>query len=133
MIADTLAHLTAPDTPRRSVEIIVVDDGSTDDTHSTALKLAASFPKHIEMRAIRLKKNRGKGGGVQIGLLGSRGKRVLMVDADGASKFSDLEMLWKEMDTLENVYASSIAIGSRAHLVGTEAVVKVCSATQTLE
>jgi dolichyl-phosphate beta-glucosyltransferase len=47
-----------------------------------------------------------------------------MVDADGASRFEDLELLWKEMDDIE-VDGQAIAVGSRAHLVGTDAVVKV--------
>lgn len=131
MLTDTLAHLNNPKAPHRTVEIIVVDDGSTDDTTSIALQFAsASFfteGRKIDFRSVRLRRNRGKGGSVQAGLLGARGKRVLMVDADGASKFSDVELLWKELDRLEESgHKAAIAIGSRAHLVGTEAVVKVC-------
>ena len=49
-----------------------------------------------------------------------------MVDADGASRFEDLELLWKALDELStDKDAASIAVGSRAHLVKTEAVVKV--------
>ena len=50
-----------------------------------------------------------------------------MVDADGASRFEDLDLLWKAMDDLstDDKDAATIAIGSRAHLVKTEAVVKV--------
>ena len=49
-----------------------------------------------------------------------------MVDADGASRFEDLEVLWNEMDRIngKNINAA-VVIGSRAHLVKTEAVVKV--------
>jgi len=45
-----------------------------------------------------------------------------MVDADGASRFEDLELLWEAMDELKT--DATISIGSRAHLVKTEAVVK---------
>ena len=48
-----------------------------------------------------------------------------MVDADGASRFDDLELLWEDMDKLEPKHKSAVVIGSRAHLVTTEAVVKV--------
>lgn len=46
----------------------------------------------------------------------------MFVDADGATRFSDLDLLVKAVGTKEN----AIAIGSRAHMVGTDAVVKVC-------
>jgi hypothetical protein len=47
------------------------------------------------------------------------GEHILFQDADGASKLEDLELL-------QNVIKSGgVAIGSRAHLVSTNAVVKV--------
>ena len=48
-----------------------------------------------------------------------------MVDADGASRFEDLELLWKAMDELAPDGRDAMVVGSRAHLVKTEAVVKV--------
>lgn len=68
----------------------------------------------------------GKGGAVRHGMLYGRGERLLMVDADGASRFEDLELLWKAMDALAPDNEPAVAVGSRAHLVKTEAVVKVC-------
>lgn len=131
MLSDTLQHLLAPNTPKRSFEIIIVDDGSKDDTSSVALKYISSNPQYkpIDLRVVKLEKNRGKGGAVQAGFLGARGRRILMVDADGASRFADLEALWSDLDKLEKstpeAKGRGIAVGSRAHLVGTEAVVKV--------
>jgi len=130
MLTDTLQHLQAPTTPKRSFEIIIVDDGSKDDTSSVALRFLPSHPqyKRVDLRVVKLEKNRGKGGAVQAGFLGARGKRILMVDADGASRFGDLEALWTELDTLlsknPDAKERGITVGSRAHLVGTEAVVK---------
>ncbi|KAI6164654.1 hypothetical protein EDD17DRAFT_360547 [Pisolithus thermaeus] len=57
-------------------------------------------------------------------MLHSRGHRLLMVGADGTSRFEDLEHLWKSMDKLTPKNESAVAVGSRAHLVQTEAVVK---------
>jgi hypothetical protein len=58
------------------------------------------------------------------GMLAARGQICLMVDADGATKFSDLDTLEARlMKSEENGYG--IAIGSRAHLVSTDAVVQV--------
>jgi dolichyl-phosphate beta-glucosyltransferase len=132
MLMDTLQHLQAPTTPKRTFEIIIVDDGSKDDTSSVALKYLPNNPqfRNVDIRVVKLEKNHGKGGAVQAGFLGSRGRRILMVDADGASRFADLEGLWTELDVLmknnANAKNRGIAVGSRAHLVGTEAVVKVC-------
>ena len=57
-----------------------------------------------------------------------RQERILFVDADGATKFSDPELLWKEMDGLEKEKESAVGVvvGSRAHMVKGEAVVQVC-------
>lgn len=47
-----------------------------------------------------------------------------MVDADGGSRFEDLEALWKEMDRIAPKDEAAVVVGSRAHLVKTEAVIK---------
>jgi len=54
----------------------------------------------------------------------TRGEYILMVDADGATRFSDLDpLLTKLRQTEQN--GLGVAVGSRAHLVKTDAVVKV--------
>jgi dolichyl-phosphate beta-glucosyltransferase len=54
--------------------------------------------------------------------------RASRVDADGASRFEDLEVLWNAMDLLapENGPAAVVVGSLRAHLLKAEAVVKVC-------
>jgi dolichyl-phosphate beta-glucosyltransferase len=49
---------------------------------------------------------------------------VLFVDADGATKFGDVEKLELGLKSVE-MNGFGIAVGSRAHMVKTDAVVKV--------
>lgn len=56
--------------------------------------------------------------------MAARGELCLMVDADGATQFSDLGKLVEEIKMIEK-NGKGVAIGSRSHLVTTEAVVKV--------
>jgi len=127
-------------------EILIVSDGSTDATIEKALEFARDHqlsqyptpirgpwnkePKstkipHGSIRVIELAKNRGKGGAVVHGMRHARGKYVVFADADGASAFTDLEKLVKGCQSVEDANGRAVAVGSRAHLVGSEAVVKV--------
>lgn len=95
-------------------EIIIVDDGSQDRTTSCGLRYAE---KHglDKIKVITLTRNRGKGGAVREGVLASRGSYVIFADADGASKFSDIEKLEEFMyDNRDSSLV--IAVGSRAHM-----------------
>jgi dolichyl-phosphate beta-glucosyltransferase len=104
--------------PKFSWEIIVVDDHSSDSTFD----LATSFnTEATPVYAIRLKRNAGKGGAVRMGVLNSVGDTVLMADADGATKFSDIENLEREYDPTTGV---EVVFGSRHKLETSAAVQK---------
>lgn len=125
MLDDALQHLRK--TPERTFEVLLIDDASKDDTSSVALSLSDKYKDTTDIRVIRFRTNRGKGGGVTHGMLHARGERLLMVDADGATRFADLDKLWEELDGIvaSDKEGRAVAVGSRAHLVGTQAVVKV--------
>ncbi|KAK5174536.1 dolichyl-phosphate beta-glucosyltransferase [Saxophila tyrrhenica] len=130
--------------PRRGWEIIVVSDGSTDKTVQTALWFARTHQmnKHAaqhgpwngslshgsippgSIRVVQLEENRGKGGAVTHGMRHARGTYVVFADADGASKFTDLGKLVMACEKAKDKSGRAVAVGSRAHMVGTEAVVK---------
>jgi dolichyl-phosphate beta-glucosyltransferase len=88
-------------------EIIVVDDGSSDATASMTRALSDSIPG---LRLISYARNRGKGYALRAGVLSSRGKLVLLSDADLSTPIEELDSLMKFI--AEESY--QIAIGSRA-------------------
>ena len=111
----------------RGWEILVVSDGSTDKTINTALQFARDLGGKGAscIRVISLHENRGKGGAVTHGMRHVRGQYAIFADADGASKFEDLGKLVRASKKIEDAEGRGVAVGSRAHLVGSEAVVKV--------
>lgn len=63
----------------REVELVLVDDGSTDGTERLVLEQAAADER---VRPIRLAFNRGKGAAVRNGFAVSRGEHCVFFDAD---------------------------------------------------
>jgi len=63
-----------------SHEIIVVDDGSTDETRPAMLALCAAHPN---LRYLRLSRNFGKEAALSAGLRAAAGHAVILMDADG--------------------------------------------------
>ena len=108
-------------------EVLIVSDGSTDKTIDTALRFARKLGSNLSpsIRVISLKENRGKGGAVIHGMRHVRGKYAVFADADGASKFEDLGKLVTASRKIEDEAGRGVAVGSRAHLVGSDAVVRV--------
>ncbi|KAJ0983997.1 hypothetical protein J5N97_002353 [Dioscorea zingiberensis] len=135
-VDETLNYLQQRSVSNKSFtyEVIVVDDGSTDKT----LKVAFDFVRKYNIdnfRVIRLGQNHGKGEAIRKGMLHSRGELLLMLDADGATKITDLEKLESQIfelaEKLKKLNMSSettaelsrnlsdnaiAAFGSRAHL-----------------
>ncbi|TTK47653.1 Dolichyl-phosphate beta-glucosyltransferase [Bagarius yarrelli] len=102
--------------PLYAYEVIIVDDGSKDKTTEIALRYTKKYGDD-KVRVLTLEKNRGKGGAVRMGTLRTRGRLILMADADGATKFADIAKVETGLQKLspkpDNM---AIACGSRAHL-----------------
>jgi len=88
-------------------DLIVVDDGSQDDTREVALRAAKGhFPSGVFVQCGEV--NRGKGYAVHAGMIRTKGDVVLMCDADLPTPFEELEKL---LPWLERGY--DVVIGSR--------------------
>lgn len=105
-------------------EILVVDDGSNDKTSDCALDYAKRANlKESELVVLKLSINRGKGGAVAQGILKAKGRIILFADADGATRFSDISLLEEELSRVQR-RGLGLVVGSRSHLISSEAVVK---------
>lgn len=90
----------------RTFEIVVVDDGSLDNTAAVVEEYART---HENVRLISYSPNRGKGHAIRVGMLASKGDLLLFDDADGSSPISELTKLAAAIDS-----GADLAIGSRA-------------------
>ncbi|KAH0793218.1 glycosyl transferase [Histomonas meleagridis] len=117
MLDDTVDYLLSRQSadPNFTWEIIIVDDGSKDRTADFVLSYSLNHP---EVRLLRQPRNMGKGAAVQAGCLHARGKMILMVDADGATKISEFGVLEQKLLQLQNYNPMVVVVGSRAHLDG---------------
>jgi dolichol-phosphate mannosyltransferase len=72
-------------------EVVVVDDGSTDDTPEVLMSLTVEYP---ELRPIRLVENVGQSAATAAGFREARGEWVALLDADLQNRPQDLAALW---------------------------------------
>ncbi len=77
-IESILARVLAADTIGLALEIIVVDDGSTDRSPETVERIARTDGR---LKLLK-QRNRGKGAAVRAGIMAARGDIVLIQDAD---------------------------------------------------
>ncbi|TMA42310.1 MAG: glycosyltransferase family 2 protein, partial [Deltaproteobacteria bacterium] len=80
MVARSIESVAAADYPRSRLQIVVVDDGSTDDTWEYVSRAASRDPGLIT--TIRFAGNRGKRAALEAGFLHARGEIVVTIDSD---------------------------------------------------
>lgn len=84
-------------------EVLVVDDGSQDDT----AQLVGNFATGVEfVRLLGYAQNRGKGYAVRCGVLASQYETILMTDADLSTPIAEIEKLYALLADADVVIAS---------------------------
>ncbi len=100
-VLDTLVWCTSHNL---DFEIIIADDGSSDETYALARLFEQSDAR---VRALACP-HMGKGSAVRLGVLNARGRSILFMDADGATPLDEIPKL---LTVIEG--GGRVAIGSR--------------------
>jgi glycosyltransferase involved in cell wall biosynthesis len=122
-IAEVAATLDRP------IEVVFVDDGSTDGSWGIILKLAEADPR---VRAIRFRRNFGKAAALAAGFKAARGTEVVTLDADlqddpheiprflAALREKDVVSGWKQVrhDPWHKVFPSRVFNAMVSRLTG---------------
>jgi len=90
-IANTIKSILEIDYPKDKLEVIVVDDGSNDDTYKIAKQYESS-----RVRVFKLDRNSGKFAALNMGISKSKGEIIVTTDADN---------LYVQKDALKHMVA----------------------------
>lgn len=96
------------------IDVVVVDDGSTDDTVAAGTRALAGWPL---VQFVRLPWNQGKGSALKAGVAFARGEYVVLMDADLSGDLDDLERLTAGLQHSDVVVGTRMAAGSRTSYV----------------
>lgn len=104
------------DSDYRNFEIIIIDDGSTDNTLEVANRVRESFGEEIIV--IKSKSNRGKANALNTGIIRATGEIVITIDADSYVKPNTISELIKALnDPQYNVATGTIEVGNPKNLI----------------
>ncbi len=96
-----------------SYEIVIVDDGSTDDTVTTVKqildeKLPGSF------RVVQLPVNSGKGAAIRKGMLVANGEYIFFLDADGSTSIKEIDRFIPSFTQDTDIYIAQRTLKQKA-------------------
>lgn len=117
MVERSIRSVARSDYPADKLEIIVVDDGSRDDTFFHMRHLAREFPGLVEL--VRFIGNRGKRAALVSGFEKARGEIILTIDSDSEVEPSTIrEMVAPFLaDTKIGGVAGRVRVLNREHFV----------------
>jgi glycosyltransferase involved in cell wall biosynthesis len=97
-------------------EVIVINDGSSDDTAKILDELARIYPDHV--RIIHHQKNRGYGGALRSGFAAATKDFVFYTDGDAQYDPAEMSVLWAKMsDDVDWVNGWKISRSDPAHRI----------------
>ena len=94
-------------------EVVINDDGSTDDTAAVVERFGARYPGRL--RLLRSPLNQGKGAGLRRAVLATRGAVVLVSDADLSTPIEEAPRLLAGLEA-----GADVVIGSRIQPDGSD-------------
>lgn len=106
-IAQMLTQLTAirPELDRRGpFELVLVDDGSRDDTYA---RLVEAFSGWDNVRIVQHDRNRGLGNALRTGFNNARGEIIVVTDSDGTYPFTTIPALLDKLTPDVDLVTSS--------------------------
>ena len=92
-VATAIERVLAAELPVEGMELIVIENGSTDSTR--AVLRDREWPSHV--RILELDRNRGKGGALRYGLEQASGTYTAIIDADLEYDAADLASVLKPL------------------------------------
>ncbi len=87
----------------KNYEILCIDDGSKDNT-AKVITLLSKKDSHV--RLISYHPNQGKAYAVKTGVLASKGKKIIFIDADGSIEPEEIPRMITGLDTYDVVVGS---------------------------
>src|SRR5919112_5079873 len=80
-------------------EVIVVNDGSADNTASILDELARTYP---QVRVVHHETNRGYGGALRTGFANATRELIFYTDGDAQYDPAEMELLWRRLGDSED-------------------------------
>jgi dolichyl-phosphate beta-glucosyltransferase len=97
---------------KKNIQIIFVNDGSTDKSNLIICKFIKKYKKQFNFKYIKYKKNIGKGFAIKKGILNSKKEWILICDADMSVNPNQIDK-WVNRNYIK--YKNIAYFGSRNH------------------